>query len=127
MSQEEGKTKSLAPGGPALAVAPEGQVGSSCKDTGPHAPGPWLCPSRGAGREEAGAGLGTGVRRPRAPLPEKGGSYTLETDLEYQKGPYGLSRSPAASGLIVYSVTNAFVSFINFKYKQNKNHIVSRQ
>lgn len=130
---EEGKTRSLAPGGPALAMVKgvEWRGGSSQvgKDTCPHATGPWLRPGREQEGWEAEQGWAPGLGGlPLAPSPRRGrGSYDLETDLGYQKGPWGLSRSQAASGLIVYSVTNAFVSFIDFKYKQNKNHIFFRQ
>lgn len=133
-SLEEGKTRSLAPGGPALAVVKgvewRGRGSSQAgKDTCPHAAGPWLRPGREQEGWEARTGLGTRAWWPASRLlPKKReGSYDLETALGYQKGPWGLSRSQAASGLIVYSVTNAFVSFIDFKYKQNKNHIFFRQ
>lgn len=46
---------------------------------------------------------------------------------EYQKVALGPSSQSVASGLNVYSIMNAFVSFIHFKYRQNKNHIFVRQ
>lgn len=74
---EEGKTRSLAPGGPALAVvkgvewrgAGSSQVG---KDTCPHATGPWLRPGREQEGWEARTGLGTRAWWPASrPLPKK--------------------------------------------------------
>lgn len=35
-------------------------------------------------------------------------------------GPGGLRGQAAAGGLSVYSIMNAFVSFVRFKYKQSK-------
>lgn len=45
----------------------------------------------------------------------------------YQKVALGPLSQSAASGLNVYSIMNAFVSFIHFKYRQDKNHIFVRQ
>lgn len=64
-------------------------------------------------------------------------STSPRREREHYRGrlSWGISKSrpgtfvpqSVARGLNVYSIMNAFVSFIHFKYRQNKNHIFVRQ
>lgn len=74
---------------------------------------------------EAGAGLGWGPG-PLAPPRAAGGKLQQETDRAGVRGALGPlpERGPWPSCL---QYDDAFVSFIHFKYRQNKNHIFVRQ
>lgn len=108
---QEGKTRSLAPGGPAPAVAPDGQVGPSQGRTGvAHATGPWPRPSRGSRKgRRLGRGWAPGGPGGLSPPPQErgGGATTWRLTSSYREGPRALPRSQASGGLVVYSVTNA--------------------
>lgn len=91
-----------------------------------------LSPQREPEGQEAGAGRGgaglQGAWRPLAPSPRAGRrSYDLETDLELSRGTLGPFSQPGLQWPSCLQCHECIVSFINFKYKQNKNHIFLRQ
>lgn len=80
--------------------------------------------------QEAGTGLGSGGPGGLSPPPqERGGrgGYNLETDLELSRGTLGPFSQPGLQWPSCLQCHECIVSFIHFKYKQNKNHIFFRQ
>lgn len=117
-------------GGKTGSPAPDGQAGPSQGRTGAptsQAPGP--VPAEGAGRAGGWGGAGLqGAGRPLAPSPRAGRrSHDLETDLELSRRTLGPFSQPGLQWPSCLQCHECIVSFINFKYKQNKNHIFLRQ
>lgn len=117
-------------GGKTGSPAPDGQAGPSQGRTGAptsQAPGP--VPTEGAGRAGGWGGAGLqGAWRPLAPSPRAGRrSHDLETDLELSRRTLGPFSQPGLQWPSCLQCHECIVSFINFKYKQNKNHIFLRQ
>lgn len=119
-------------GGKTGSPAPDGQAGPSQGRTGAptsQAPGP--VPAEGAGRAGGWGGTGRGSRAPGGlspPSPRAGRrSHDLETDLELSRRTLGPFSQPGLQWPSCLQCHECIVSFINFKYKQNKNHIFLRQ
>lgn len=82
-----------------------------------------LSQQRGPEGQAAGAAWWPLAPSPRA----RRGSYDLETDLELSRGTRGPFSQPGLQWPSCLQCHKCIVSFINFKYKQNKNHIFLRQ
>lgn len=122
--------REFGPWGPSPGRGPR-RVGGTLtgKDRSPHATGPWPRPSRESQKgRRLGQGWAPGGLAASRPLPEsRGGSYDLETDLELSRGTLGPFSQPGLQWPSCLQCHECIVSFIHFKYKQNKNHIFFRQ